>query len=230
LATVRAAAEASPRLPLGRPRSEAARAAILAAAMRLLDSHSLRGLTIEAIARAAGVGKVTIYRWWPTKTHLVIDAFLELMTPATLMPEPGAGLADLTRHFAAVVAEYQGKFGRVVAEIIAEGCFDPDALDYFQRAMVAKRRAFAADIVDAAKRRGEVRADVGTELLIDLLYGPLYFRLLVGHGPLDARFARDLSRLFGEIAAPPQAGQPPSPPRPARERKTVARKTASARR
>lgn len=188
-----------PKRPPGRPRSEAARRAILKAAIGLLDRHSVREISIEAIAREAGVGKVTIYRWWPSKIHLIIDAFMQLMTPKTSMPKPGARFSDLTDHFQAVVEEYQGKFGRVVAQIIAEGQFDREAFDYFLAAMMAKRRDFAANVVNQAKRSGEVKIDVDTDVLIDLLYGPIYFRLLVGHKPLDAEFSRILTDLVTRL-------------------------------
>ena len=190
----------SKRLP-GRPRSEAARKAILAAAIKLLDQHSVREITIEAIAREAGVGKVTIYRWWPGKVHLIIDAFMELMTPKTSKPAPGARLSDLTAHFRTVVDEYQGKFGRVMAQIIAEGQFDRDAFEYFLAAMMAKRREFAANVVNRAKHSGEITSEIDTDILIDLLYGPIYFRLLVGHKPLDAAFSRHLTDAVTRLAA-----------------------------
>src|SRR5690606_34257428 len=133
-------------------------------------------------------------------------------TPLTSMPRPGARLSHLTRHFAAVGKDYQGKFGRVVAEIIAEGQFDRDAWQYVVEAMIATRRDFAAGVIESAKQAGDIRADIDTDILIDLLYGPLYFRLLVGHAPLDARLGKDLIRAFEQlvetIPAPNQAHQP----------------------
>lgn len=193
----------------GRPRSEAARQATLSAAIKLLDTHSVRDISIEAIAREAGVGKVTIYRWWPNKIRLIIDAFMELMTPRTSMPKPGAQLSDMTKHFQAVVREYQGKFGRIVAQIVAEGQFDRDTFEYFLEAMISKRREFAANVINQAKASGEVRNDLDTDILIDLLYGPIYFRLLVGHKPLNAAFSRELTQFVTELAtAGPKAGRP----------------------
>jgi len=160
----------------------------------------VRDITVEGIAREAGVGKVTIYRWCPNKTRVIIDAFMELMTPKTSMPRPGAEFSDLTQHFREVVREYQGKFGRIVAEIVAEGQFDRDAFDYFLDAMMAKRRAFAVNVVEQSQRSGQIRDDISPDILIDLLYGPIYFRLLVGHQPLDRAFASDVVKFVTELA------------------------------
>lgn len=189
-----------PKRQSGRPRSETSRLAVIAATMSLLDGHSVRDLTVDAIAREAGVSKATIYRWWPTKTRLVIDAFMETMAPRTPMPKPGAGLPDLASHVASVVREYQGKFGRIVAEIIAEGQFDPDTFNYFRETLISKRRIFAQTIVNNAKVRGEIRSDIDTDVLIDMLYGPIYYRLLVGNAPLTAAFANELAQMVAAMS------------------------------
>ncbi len=149
---------------LGRPRSETSRIAILEATMALLDKTSVRDITIEAIAREAGVGKVTIYRWWPTKIHLVVDAFMETMLPQTPFPESDAKFGAFAHHLAVLVKKYRGKYGRIVGEIIAEGQFDRDALTYFREALLTQRRAAARDIVDNAKTRGEIDNEIETDI------------------------------------------------------------------
>ncbi|WP_213738021.1 TetR/AcrR family transcriptional regulator [Bradyrhizobium sp. dw_411] len=188
---------------LGRPRSETSRIAILEATMALLDKTSVRDITIEAIAREAGVGKVTIYRWWPTKIHLVVDAFMETMLPQTPFPESDAKFGAFAHHLAVLVKKYRGKYGRIVGEIIAEGQFDRDALTYFREALLTQRRAAARDIVDNAKTRGEIDNEIETDILVDALYGPIYYRLLLGHQPLDADFIAGLEKLTERLAVPP---------------------------
>jgi AcrR family transcriptional regulator len=191
----------------GRPRSEKARMATLQAAMRLLEDNSVRELTIEAIAQEAGVGKVTIYRWWPNKLRLIIDAFLEIMTPTTSMPRAGTKLSDLIDHFLAVAEEYRGKRGQIATQIVAEGQFDRDTLDYFLDAVISRRREFAKDAVIKAQKAGEIRSDMDADVLIDLLYGPLYFRLLIRHAPIDESFLASLTQSVAELAkAAPRTG------------------------
>jgi AcrR family transcriptional regulator len=168
---------------------------VLKATTALLARVAVRDLTVEAIARKSGVGKATIYRWWPNKTAVVIDAFMVTLLPRTPLGSNGRGLQGLARHVKSVVALYRGKFGRVVAEIIAEARFDPPALKYFRDVFLEERRVLAREVIEQAKRSGEVRPDLDTELIIDLLYSPIYFRLLLGHAPLDDRFARNLPKL-----------------------------------
>lgn len=196
------------RKPLGRPRSEASRVAIVEATMALLDETSVREITIEAIARAAGVGKVTIYRWWPTKIHLVVDAFMESMLPQTPFPQPGAKFGEFATHLALLVKKYRGKYGRIVAEIIAEGQFDRDAFTYFRDALLSQRRDAAREIVENAKTRGEIAGDIDADILVDALYGPIYYRLMLGHQPLDAKFIAGLEKLTEKLAAPPAIETP----------------------
>ena len=96
-------AKISPRRP-GRPRSEASRQAILDATKRLLDTETVRDLSIERIAKEAGVGKTTIYRWWPSKAAVVIDAFFEAVVPKTPFPEGTSAAEAIARASATVPA------------------------------------------------------------------------------------------------------------------------------
>ena len=102
----------------GRPRSEASRGAILAAANELLRTIGLNRMSIEAVAEASGVGKTTIYRWWPSKGTLALDAYLEDMRAKVVVPDTGDGGQDLRRHARAVIDFYAGKEGRIFAQFI----------------------------------------------------------------------------------------------------------------
>lgn len=186
----------------GRPRSESSRQAILASVIELLDTSSVRDVSIEAVAKRAGVGKVTIYRWWPTKTRLVIDAFVEFMTPNTSNPKKGSCFADLTDHFRTVAQEYNGRIGQIIAQIIGEGQFDKDSLHYFLEKAISERRKFAAETIEMAKATNEIRSDIDTDVIIDALYGPLYFRLLVDPRPADEAFADQLIRMVTAVVMP----------------------------
>ncbi len=109
----------------GRPRSEEAHRAILEATNRILQRTSVRDLTIESIAKEAGVGKPTIYRWWPNKAAVVIDAFFDTMSPHMDYPKADTVADSLKAQLHQVLRLTRGKQGRLMAEILAEGQSDP---------------------------------------------------------------------------------------------------------
>lgn len=179
---------ARPRTP-GRVRSDTSRVAILDATLKLLETTPLQQISIESIAREAGVGKATIYRWWNSKAAVVIEAFLHTHLSHTPMPKGGSPRDALTRHMHLLVDEYAGWSGRMVSQIMAEGQGDPDVLREFRERFWYGRRAVVREVVEEARRRGEFRSDIDTELQMDILYAPIYFRLLMRHLPLDRKFA-----------------------------------------
>jgi AcrR family transcriptional regulator len=185
-----------PQLPdtkqIGRPRSEESKAAILDATWELLKTTSLRDLSIEAIARTSGVGKTTIYRWWPNKAAVVMDAFFEKLMPEIQFPQGVSATAAITQQMTSLVQAFSGEYGRIVAQIIAEGQADPVALVSYRDRFIYPRRAAAKAIIQQGIESGEFDAKLDLELALDILYGTIYFRLLVGHLPLDRQFAEEL--------------------------------------
>jgi AcrR family transcriptional regulator len=146
----------------------------------------------NAIARESGVGKTTVYRWWPSKVTVVIDAFLENALLVTPYPEGLSAIETITRQIASLVQALSGEYGRILAQIIAEGQADPEALDNYRNHFVNHRRAEVKAIIQQGIEHGEFAANLDPELAIDILYGPIYYRLLVGHLPLDPSFAEEL--------------------------------------
>ncbi|MEO0984848.1 MAG: TetR/AcrR family transcriptional regulator [Cyanobacteria bacterium J06639_14] len=179
---------------IGRPRSEASKAAILDAAWRLLKTTPLKKLSIEAIARESGVGKTTIYRWWPSKVAVVMDAFVENVLTVTPFPENVSATAAITQQMASLIQAFSGEYGQIVAQIIAEGQADPEALASYRDRLIYPRRTAAKTVIQQGIENGEFDPNIDPELAIDILYGPIYFRLLVGHLPLDPQFAEGLPR------------------------------------
>lgn len=173
----------------GRTRSDASRVAILNAALRLLETQTLQQISIESIAREAGVGKATIYRWWSSKASVVIDAFVQNHLMHTPMPTGVSAKVALARHIHLLVEQYAGWPGRLVAQIIGEGQSDPEVLREFHERFWYGRRAMVREIVEGARSRGEFRTDMEAELQMEMLYGPIYVRLMMGHLPLNKRFA-----------------------------------------
>ena len=178
--------------PVGRPRSVESEQAILAAAWRLLQQCSVRKVSIEAIAREAGVGKTTIYRWWPSKAAVIVDAFLAQVEMVLPFPDADTATESLTQQIETLVHVLQSDVGRIVAEIIAEGKCEPGALESFCARFLNPRRHAARQIIEQGMASGEFDPTLDPDLAMDILYGPIYYRLLVKHLPLDDDFARAL--------------------------------------
>ncbi len=176
----------------GRPRSVESKQAILTAAWQLLRRYSVRKLSIEAIAREAGVGKTTIYRWWPSKAAVVIDAFLAQVEACLPFPEAKTAAESLALQMQQVVKIMSGDVGRIVAQIIAEGQCDSEALESFCDRFLNPRRDAARQVILQGIKSGEFAPDLDPDLAMDILYGPIYYRLLVKHLPLDETFAAAL--------------------------------------
>lgn len=186
-----ATAEAAPR---GRPRSEKAHQAVLDAAAELLLARGLSAVSMDAVAERAGVSKATIYRWWPTKETLALDALFTEWAAASPYPRDTGTLRGdllaLLRPWARLAASRP--YGRVIAALITEAQTDPVFAAEYRHRVVEPRRDQARAIFRRAIERGEIPADTKIEVALDLLYGPLYHRLLHGHAPLNDRFTQDV--------------------------------------
>lgn len=178
----------------GRPRSEAARKAVLAAAGDLLLARGLSAVSMDAVAERAGVSKATIYRWWPTKETLALDALHTEWAAATPeLADSGSLRADLRALLGPWARLASGRpYGPVIAALLTEAQTDPAFSREYRRRVVEPRRDQARAIFGRAIARGEIPADMKTEVAIDLIYGPLYHRLLHGHAPLDDQFVDDV--------------------------------------
>jgi AcrR family transcriptional regulator len=181
----------------GRPRSERARKAVLRCTLALLKRVGFHGLTVEAVAERAGVGKATIYRWWPTKADLVIAAFVSVVEPGLRFSTDGPVLDSIHKQMKNWATIFQSPLGQIVATVIGAGQSEPEILKAFQTHWVEPRRAEARKLLSDAIPRGALRTDLDPDTILDLLYGPLYMRLLVKHGPLNESF---VDQVFGFIS------------------------------
>lgn len=171
----------------GRRRSLEAEAAILKATLYLLERQPLRKVTADAIARRAGVSKATIYKWWPNKTLVALDAYLAGMTEQVPTPDTGSAEADFTRQLKSLMAFYTSPLGRLFGQFIAEGQSDPAFLALFRERFLYARRTAARVMWRRGVDRGEIREEIDGEIVLDMIYGPMIFRLLAGHGSLTDR-------------------------------------------
>jgi AcrR family transcriptional regulator len=171
----------------GRPRSEKARQAILTAAADLLIARGLGAVSMDTVAERAGVSKATIYRWWPSKETLALDALFEqwdsVRTAAADTGPLRADLLSLIRPWVRLVS--QPPYARVIAALINAAATDPEFAQLYRERVVQPRREQADVIFANAIERGEISAEVNIDVAIDMLYGPLYHRLLHGHAPLS---------------------------------------------
>jgi AcrR family transcriptional regulator len=169
----------------GRQRSSESEEAILTATLQLLKGKRLRDITIEAIARKAGVGKMTIYKWWPSKAYVALDAVREKMNKMVLIPDTGDTERDLTELLRAAVSFYLSSTGRVFGQFLAESQSDGEFAVLFRQRVLNPRREAIREVLDRAMKRGEIDHTLDREVLLDLIFGPMVFRLMAGHGPLN---------------------------------------------
>jgi AcrR family transcriptional regulator len=188
-------------------RSEESHQAVLKTTMSLLDPDqgaglSLQKLSIERIARDSGVSKTTIYRWWPNKVAVVIDSFLANHIARTPVREDLPAMESLREHMAALAATYASSEGRLIAQLIAECQHDQAAMQEFKERFWLKRQEAATSIIRRAQDQGTIRADLSAHAVAELLYAPIYFRLLLQSGPLEREWTdKLLSVAFNGIQA-----------------------------
>lgn len=171
-----------------RKRSNSARQAILAAAFALLEEEGFERLSIEGVAARAGVGKTTIYRWWPTKGVMAVEAFLEAVTPAIAFRQSGSARVDFVRQMKALAKLYRGHTGHLVCQMIGASQLDPAMRKAFTEGFLYPRRECAYAVFQRGVAGGEFRADVDRDVAIDALYSPIYYRLLASGAPIDDAF------------------------------------------
>jgi AcrR family transcriptional regulator len=174
----------------GRRRSERSHAAIIQATQELLVERRYRDLTIEGVAARAGVGKQTIYRWWPSRAALVLEAYLagsEALPPPAPSDSVSKDVHALLVWLSGVLAQPIG--GRVLAGLIADLQNDPDLAEGFRRNVVPARRSRMLAALERGRERGEIRADADLEVAVDALHGAIFYRLLLSGKPLDDEFA-----------------------------------------
>ncbi len=181
----------------GRPRSKRAHQAILSCTLKFLESkeNGFADLTIENIAAEAGVGKATVYRWWPTKAALVADAFASSVTQKLHFPDTGSVRKDISLQMRQLVKILRSRRGHLVSAILGAGQSDKTLIRAFRERFLKPRRAEAYATLRRGVARGELAADLNPDLLLDALYGPIYMRFLIGHSALTPAFVDDLCDL-----------------------------------
>ena len=180
-----------PRAP-GRPRSPQARDAILSAARALLDEAGIGGVTMEAVAERAGVGKPTVYRWWPNRHAVAMAALMQAPPVPLARSRTRSPLRALRAQLLAVSDTLASRQGRSVTAMIASADPDTEIAKAFRHHFVLERRNEGRALLVAAIAAQELRTGIDLDAALDQLYGALFFRVLLGHAPVDAAFVRTL--------------------------------------
>ena len=179
--------------PRARRRNQATHAAILRATLELLEQGGYGAATVEGIAARAGVGKQTIYRWWPSRAALVMEAYEERVRGRTLEPDTGSLREDVCRSLVHIGGVFHGtSAGSVVTSLAAEAQHDDDLRRAFREGFMERRRQVMRRTLQRAELRGELPPGSDHELLIDLFYGTVLFRALLSTGPLDRQAVEEL--------------------------------------
>jgi AcrR family transcriptional regulator len=176
----------------GRQRSVAAEAAILQAAAALLTKKPLGEVTAEAIARKAGVSKATIYKWWPNKNLVALDAFRAKLESDLTMPNTSSAKLDFRQQLKDTIIFYKSPMGRVLCQFLAEGQRDAAFLQLFRESFLKPRRDSLLTLWRRGVERGEIRSEVDGGLVLDLIFGPIIYRLMAGHGSLEETQADEI--------------------------------------
>ncbi|MFK4387830.1 AcrR family transcriptional regulator [Bradyrhizobium sp. USDA 223] len=188
-------AENAPRR--GRPRSIETTNAILESAYALMAVTGLAATTIDAIARHSSVSKMTIYKWWPSREALLIDAFLLHASQMLPLPPASAGTpaARARRHAAAYAEALQGEFGKVQLAVVSECISKTGSAELFYARYLQFRRDALVDMIAAGQKDGSIQAEGPPENLYDAIYGSLFYRYIFGIAPITPGYARSLVDL-----------------------------------
>ncbi|HXO59398.1 MAG TPA: TetR/AcrR family transcriptional regulator [Candidatus Acidoferrum sp.] len=189
----------------GRPRRSATSHAILKATREILAQGGVHGLTVEGVAQRSGVAKTTIYRRWRSKEDLALAALLEVIREEPPPRYLGSTEAALTAYLGQLVKNANSKlYGRILRGLISEMAVDPVLARGFREQVLARRIAAITGLLARGIERGELRRDLDMEIAVDLLLGPIYYRLLMSGRPLTRAFVDRLIRAamaYGSIGA-----------------------------
>jgi AcrR family transcriptional regulator len=181
---------------VGRPRSEVARKAILRAALDLCARDGYQNVTMKGIAEAAGSGRQTVYRWWQTKAQVLMESLTDLMAEEMhATPESGDAHADLVAFLHTTFTLARGVAGQIVVGLMADAQSDPGLADELRAKIIGPRRAALRAVLE----RGALPEGVDPELVVDLIFGVMWYRLLNRHAEVNEELAEEIDALLARI-------------------------------
>lgn len=191
-----------PRRGRGRRPADEVRSEVLEAAGELLFEEGMAGFTIDKVASRSGASKMTLYKWWPSKGALALDGYFKRVEPELVFPDTGDIRTDLRAQLHAFVQVIgDSPAGPAISELIGQAQTDPELKTAYLQRYSSPRRALVVEAMERAKQRGQLRADLDPETVVDQLWGACYHRLLLPDQPLSEEFVDALlDNLFGGIA------------------------------
>ena len=186
--------------PRGRPRCEDTRSRILGAGLELLEELSFAEITADSIAERAGASKATIYRWWPNKDAVLVEALRETVAQELPFPDTGDLREDIRTQLHNFITLLTGRRGRIFNAFVAAAQSDPEVAETLQKLWREPRRIASKALLE--RHRGkQMREDADLEMVLDAMYGPLYYRLLTGNRKFKEGYADALAEIiFSGIA------------------------------
>nr|WP_251039245.1 TetR/AcrR family transcriptional regulator [Pseudomonas sp. ISL-88] len=176
----------------GRPRDEGTHKAILSAAYDLLLENGFDAVTVDKIAERAQVSKATIYKWWSNKAAVVMDSFLSTAADRLPVPDTGSAVNDILTHATNLARFLTSREGNVITELIGAGQLDAKLAEEYRTRFFQPRRLQAKDLLVKGIQKGELRENLDIGVSIDLIYGPIFYRLLVTGDEVDDSYVHDL--------------------------------------
>jgi AcrR family transcriptional regulator len=184
------------------PVAETKRKALVATA-DLIDRLTYRSVTIDAVSRASGVSKSTIYRHWPSRQALVLEAVTYKTDALTAVADTGDALADLRTYLERLAAGLNfGGAASTVSGLIADAVYDEELARSLRATIIRSRRRVFFVILLRGQQRGQVRPEIDVATVVDALYGAVHHRLLVTGQPIDERFVTTLTEFAASALRP----------------------------
>ena len=181
-----------PPKPRGRPRNTVAREAMLRAAAQLIEQGGIGAVTMEAVALRAGVGNPTVYRNWPNREALAMAALLATADLNTTVRQTVSALDDLKRQLRKVARVFTSPQGRNAALMAASADSDSELSKAFRNQVMQASREEGRALLVRATAEGEIRLGFPIEVVLDMIYGPVFYRLMMGHAPVGEQFTAEL--------------------------------------
>ena len=173
---------------VGRPRNHEMTESVLQAVWKLVEEVGFDGVTIDRISERTGASKASIYRRWSNVSAIIMDAFMAEAGP--LIPfERRENIVETFRSaMKNLIKILDGRFGKILSALLGRAQTNPQLLEAFWTGWIEKRRKIAHEFIGEAIANGELRPDTDGEILIDALYGAIYYRHLLGYAPLTVEY------------------------------------------
>jgi AcrR family transcriptional regulator len=163
------------------------------------DGYGL--VTMEGIARQAGVSKQTLYRWWPTKAAIVLEALNEGAAKISPTVDTGSFSADLRTFLRRSVTGAGGRNARLLSALMAAAQLDDVFAESFRLGFLARRRRALRELLERGRDSGELGASADLDFLVELVFATLWYRILAHNKPLNRRFAEQLAETLLALAS-----------------------------